>query len=92
MDKSPAYLSECVKLCSKHFEPGQYAEGSSKRLRKNAEPTVFDFRRPPKPHVVKRRRLGRLQKAGEKRASAEQGESAACRGGVVTVGRTLCAA
>lgn len=70
--KSPEYLYENVTLCSEHFEPSQYYSGGSKRLRRDAVPTLFDVPNPPKP-VTSRRPLVVRQDAPAK--TTEQGEN-----------------
>ena len=70
--KSLEYLYENVTLCSEHFEASQYYSGGSKRLRRDAVPTLFDVPNPPKP-VTSRRPLIVQQEAPAK--YSEKGEN-----------------
>ena len=80
MDKSSLYLSINVKICSVHFEPSEFYPGS-KRLKKDAVPTLFDIPTPPKKVVRPPKKLTQRHKGkGTKVVRQEQATKAKPQG------------
>ena len=78
--KSPAdYLHVNIKVCSEHFEKSQY-HPNSRRLRRDATPTLLDVPNPPKTHAVKRPLVVKQElpnKAPKKGSEAQSGPAEA---------------
>ena len=51
--RTAQYLSNNIRLCSLHFEQDMYYPGT-RRLRKEAVPTIFNVPNPPPPVGIKR--------------------------------------
>ena len=69
--KTPWYLHNNCRLCSRHFEPSQFANKMQKRLKWNAVPTLFDIPNPPRPINTGRRPRKRAVEAGASESVAK---------------------
>jgi hypothetical protein len=59
LKKSPKYLPQNCKLCSIHFEECIFSNQSKSRLRRDANPTLFNIPNPPARVGFKRKLIER---------------------------------